>query len=108
MNLRKIPLPIKGFLLGLLISTCFVVFAWGIYPIKNEGWEAAGFLLLFFGLPSSMLLNFYNGPVIMQILLLSVFGYLQWPLFGLIIGTVVWVRKKKRSAGHDSLLTSKK
>jgi hypothetical protein len=101
MNLRKIPLPLKGFLLGMLIWTCFVVFAWGIYPIKPEGWEAAGFMLLFLGLPGSLVLNFYSGPVLMQILLLSLIGYLQWPLVGFVAGTVMWSRERKMKKDLD-------
>ena len=96
MDLKKISLPLKGFLSGILMWSCAVVFAWGIYPIKPEGFEGAGFLLLFLGLPSSILLSSYNGPVIMQVLLLSLLGYLQWPLLGLIVGSIIRARKRKK------------
>jgi hypothetical protein len=95
MKLAKLPPPLLGLLSGAVLWSCAVGFAWVIYPIPTEGWEAAGFVLLFLGMPSSMLLHFYSGPVIMQVLLMSLFGYLQWPTFGLLIGTVIWLRKRR-------------
>jgi hypothetical protein len=95
MNLRKYSKSTLGLIIGALAWTFIVILAWSIYPIKPEGWEAAGFMLLFLGLPSSMLLNFYDGSVFMQVLLMSIFGYLQWPLIGFIIGKVFCNKSKK-------------
>lgn len=90
----KIPAPLLGLISGAALWSCVVAFVWLLYPIKPEGWEAAGFILMFLGLPSSALIQFYKGPVVMQVLLMSLFGYIQWPLLGFIIGTVTWKRNK--------------
>jgi hypothetical protein len=63
--------------------------------MEPEGWEAAGFTLLFLGMPSSALLFLYHGPVFMQVLLMSLFGYLQWPFVGWLVGTAIGSIKKR-------------
>ena len=94
MKILKLPTPLLGLILGAVAWSCPVALAWLLYPIQPEGWEAAGFLLLFLGLPSSACIQFYEGPVVMQVLLMSLFGYVQWPLVGLVVGTMIWKRKR--------------
>ena len=82
---KTLPLPIQGILWGFTFWTIIVAIAWCVYPIKQEGFEAAGLTLLILGLPSSLLLNLFdNIPVVKQVMLLSLFGYLQWPLLGIL------------------------
>ena len=94
MKLPKFSPPFIGLLLGAILWSCVVFEAWMTYPMP-WGWESAGFMLLFFGMPSSMLVCFYEGPVFMQILLMSIFGYLQWPAFGFLIGRCIGRRIEK-------------
>jgi hypothetical protein len=82
---KTLPLTIQGLLSGFTFWTIIVAIAWCIYPIKQEGFEAAGLTLLILGLPSSLLLNLFDNPsVLKQVILLSLFGYLQWPLLGIL------------------------
>ena len=83
---KTVSTPIKGLILGILCWTFIVVDAWVIYQIPPEGWEAAGFFLLFLGFPSTMLISFFNVSVFEQVLLMSLFGYCQWSVIGFLIG----------------------
>lgn len=86
-NFKNLPLTAQGMIFGYMAWTVIVAIAWALYTLKPEGFEAAEFLLLFFGLPGSLLVNFLepDTAVVIQILLLSVCGYVQWPVIGILI-----------------------
>jgi hypothetical protein len=65
--------------------------------------EGSGFLLLFAGLPSSMMLYFFNVSVEMQIVLMAIFGYIQWNIIGLIAASII-----KKIAKNNKKITLKK
>lgn len=78
-------LLIQGIISGFTAWTIIIVVSWVVYLLP-EGFEAAGLTLLILGLPSSLLLNLFdNISVFTQVILLSYFGYLQWPLIGILL-----------------------
>ncbi len=86
-NLKNLPLTAQGMVLGYVVWTAIAAIAWLLYMLHPESFKSAEFLLLFFGLPCSLLVKFLNPgtAVIVQLLLLSVCGYVQWPLIGILI-----------------------
>lgn len=85
MRYKQLSKPLLGLIVGTLFWSATVILAWISYFSGGEGWEGAGFLLLIFGLPSSSLLTFFDVSIFNQILLMSLFGYLQWPLIGFVL-----------------------
>lgn len=86
-DFRHLPPTAQGMLLGYVAWTGIAAVAWVLYMLIPIGYEAAEFILLFFGLPCSLLVNFLEPgtTVAMQLLLLSVCGYIQWPVIGILI-----------------------
>ncbi len=86
-NFKTLPVRDQGMILGYMAWTAVVAIAWGMFLIYPAGSEAAEYLLLFFGLPCSLLVKFLSPgtAVVIQLLLLSVCGYVQWPVIGILI-----------------------
>ncbi len=86
-NFKTLTLTAQGMILGYIAWSAIAAIAWVLYMLTPAGFEAAEFLLLFFGLPCSLLVDFLkpDTAVIIQILLLSVCGYVQWPVIGILI-----------------------
>lgn len=87
MRIKKIPLFLWFLVAANIWWTIIVLLAYAIYfsssPDRVEG---AGFLLAFMGLPSSMLVSFFDVSVQIQMFLMLVFGFLQWNLVAYLIG----------------------
>lgn len=77
---------VRGILSGCAAWTIILALAWAVYPLEPEGFEAAGLTLLLLGLPGSLLLNLFGHiAVFKQMVFLSLFGYLQWPVWGILL-----------------------
>ncbi len=90
MNIKKISPTVWLIIAANIWWTLLVALSVSIYfSSSHDNVEGAGFLLLFLGLPSSMLLYFFKVPVEMQIVLMAVFGYLQWNVVALLLGLII-------------------
>ena len=58
-------------------------------------------MLAILGTPSTMLVAFYDGSIFMQILLMSLLGYLQWPALGYFIGRYMRRRLEREKLKYD-------
>jgi ABC-type multidrug transport system permease subunit len=92
---------LQGLLSGTLFWSAVVAVAWALYPLGAEGWAGAGFLLLFLGLPSTLLLQFFDGSVFEQVVCMSLLGYLQWPLIGMVAGIFYSSFSRKRTGASE-------
>jgi len=84
----------------LLFLTFFLLYqAWGAFWIlrdifmPDKTFLASGFMLNYLGLPSTLL--FSGGRNIFNLILLSVFGGLQWGLLASIVTTKITSKKKQ-------------
>lgn len=95
-NFTTLPQNTRGMLLGYCAWTAIAVIAWLLYLFYSKGVEAAEFLLLFFGLPASLMVTFLkpDTAAVIKMLLLSVCGYVQWPVFGILIMKYKYKRVK--------------
>ncbi len=83
----------KGFLAWTIVVAC----AWIIfYPLGGEGKEAAGFLMIWLGFPSSLLLNLFDCDFYHELILLSFLGFPQWIIFGVLYGIKRRARDERR------------
>lgn len=90
MKFRKIPLFLWFVIAANVWWLIVVLLAYAVYFSSSmDNVEAAGFLLAFLGLPTTMLVSFFDVSVRAQMLLMVFFGFLQWNLFGFLTGFFV-------------------
>ncbi|MFH1691450.1 MAG: hypothetical protein ABIC68_02605 [Candidatus Omnitrophota bacterium] len=90
MKIKQIPLFLWFLVAANIWWLLIVLLAWTIYLSSSvDNFEGAGFLLAFMGLPASMLVSFFDMSVKGQMLLMVVFGFLQWNLVAYLIGFFV-------------------
>ncbi|MFZ2632495.1 MAG: hypothetical protein WA081_10445 [Desulfosalsimonadaceae bacterium] len=83
MQLKEIPACAWGRRVGICLWMVVVVLAAWMYPQQPEGDEAAGLVLLLFGLPMSIL----GTPL--GVFGIAAAGFLQWALIGYWCGKLV-------------------
>ena len=88
MKLKNIPPFVWIIIVANLYWSSVVALSTLIYfSSSHDSMEGAGFLLVFAGLPSSMLVALFpqNISVGMQMFLMVLFGYMQWNILGLLV-----------------------
>ena len=100
-NIQKLSPLTRLIVKANLYWTILVVLSLSIYLSSSpDNLEAAGFLLIFASLPSSMLLALFptSLPDLTQIILVILLGYLQWNLIAFVLG--MKLTKKRKSSNH--------
>jgi len=77
----------QGMIFGYIAWTFAAAIAWILYVIPDVNFEIPKFLLFFLGLPCSLTTHFLypDTAIAVQLFLLSVCGYVQWPVIGMLI-----------------------
>ncbi len=71
---------------GIVVLSMLILFS-----SSYDSMEGAGFLLVFAGLPSSMLVMLFPQGISvgMQMFLMAIFGYMQYNLAALLLGLII-------------------
>ncbi len=84
---KNLPLNAQGMIFGYIAWSLVVIIAVALFMTPSVSYKVPEFILFFFGLPCSLTAKFLkpDTAIAAQLFLLSVCGYVQWPLIGMLI-----------------------
>ena len=96
---RNLKTTYKGIIIASLVFIVLATFGWLLYILNEpEGYMGTSYFLFFIGLPMAYLAALFNGNTFSSMVLMTLFGLVEYIIIGYLVGLCVNKRCKNKTS----------